>query len=283
MILSAPDGLTIADDTGIVTITNDDPAPLPSLTIADASIVEGNSGSRAVTLTVTLSAPSTGTVTVQYATFNLTATAGSDYRATTGTLTFAAGVTTRTFTVTILGDRTKEPSETFRVLLSGASGATIADSEAIVTIVTDEAALTASRAAPAGGAVHSLTQAELQSAAAAAEAEWLRLRPGADFSGVTYAIADLPELMLGFTSGSVITVDVTAAGWGWDAMDLHAVLMHELGHVLGLDHDEHGLMGETLRPMISSRCGGKTIRSDRRWTARASSARPRQLLSSSRC
>ena len=81
----------------------------------------------------------------------------------------------------------------------------------------------------------------------------------------------------------VVTVDATAAGWGWDAMDLHTVLMHELGHVLGLDHAEDGLMGETLRPMISSRCGGKTIRSDRRWTARAPSARLRQLQSSSRC
>ena len=286
--LSAPVGLTIADGSALVVIANDDASPLPSLSIADASVVEGNSGSKTVTLTVTLSAASSSPVTVQYATVNGTATAGSDYRAATGTITFAAGVTSRTFTVTILGDRTKEPNETFRITLSAASGATILDGDATVTIVTDEAALTAASAPVGAHPARALTPTELALAAAEAKSAWLLLRPDADVSAVTFAIADLPELLLANTSGSTITVDATAAGWGWSVsyrrggglhMDLVAALMHELGHVLGLEHAGEGLMAETLAPVISSRCrGGATGRS----TGRAPLARLRQLLLSSR-
>ncbi len=260
--LSAPVGLTIADGSALVVIANDDASSLPSLSIADASVVEGNSGNKTVTLTVTLSAASSSAVTVQYATVNGTATAGSDYRVASGTITFAAGVTSRTFTVTILGDKTKEPNETFRVTLSAASGATILDGDATVTIVTDEAALTAAYAPLSADPARALTSTELASAAAEAKSAWLRLRPGAEFSSVTFAIADLPELLLAGTSGSTITVDATAAGWGWSVsyrrsggrhMDLVAALMHELGHVLGLEHADEGLMADTLAPMISSR------------------------------
>ena len=135
VVLSAPVGATIADGTGDVTITNDDPL---ELSIADASVTEGNSGTKTVTLTVSLSAASTGTVTVKYATGGGTATAGTDYTSTSGTLTFSAGQTSKTFTVTIRGDAVKEPNETFNVTLSSPSGAVIFRGTGVVTILDDE-------------------------------------------------------------------------------------------------------------------------------------------------
>jgi len=137
--LSGATNGTIADATGVVTITDDD-AP-PTLTIADYSDTEGGSllgGSKSFPVTVTLSSTSGRTVTVQYATANGTATSGSDYVSTSGTVTFAPGETTKTITVTVLGNITAEPNETFTVNLSAATNATIADASATVTIVNDD-------------------------------------------------------------------------------------------------------------------------------------------------
>ena len=114
------------------------PPVLPTLSIDDASISEGNGGIGQLTFTVSLSPAATGPVTVQYSTADGTATAGSDYSARTGTLTFAAGETSRTISTPILGDVAVEANESFTVALSGASGATIADSSATGTIVNDD-------------------------------------------------------------------------------------------------------------------------------------------------
>ncbi|MCE9527114.1 MAG: FG-GAP-like repeat-containing protein [Planctomycetales bacterium] len=111
----------------------------PRLSINDASITEGNSGTKLMTFTVTLSAAYDQTVTVNYATQNYTATSGSDYVAKSGTLTFNPGQLTQTFTVTINGDKQKEPDEYFEVLLSGASSnAMIWDAYGLGTILNDE-------------------------------------------------------------------------------------------------------------------------------------------------
>ena len=136
--LSSPSGAIIADAQGTGTIVNDD--VVPTLSINDVSVTEGNSGTTAATFTVTLSAASTSPVTVTYATANGTATAGSDYTATGGTVTFPAGSTTQTLTVTVNGDTTVEPNETFFVNLSGAAGATIAEAQGIGTITNDDSA-----------------------------------------------------------------------------------------------------------------------------------------------
>src|SRR5690606_35996465 len=90
------------------------------------------------TFTVTLSAASGRSVSVNYATSNGTATAGSDYTATSGTLTFTPGQTTKTITVPIANDTQPESSETFTVTLSGASNATIADATGIGTITDND-------------------------------------------------------------------------------------------------------------------------------------------------
>ena len=91
-------------------------------------MTEGDTGSLNATFTVTLTPASTQTVTVGYATANGTATAGSDYTAASGTLTFAPGATTQTVAVGVLGDLLDEANETFTVNLSGPVNAVIADS-----------------------------------------------------------------------------------------------------------------------------------------------------------
>ncbi len=78
----------------------------PLVSIAGATVVEGNTGTKSLTFTVTLSAASDAPVTVTYATADGSATiAGGDYQAATGTLTFAPGQTSKTITVLVNGDR----------------------------------------------------------------------------------------------------------------------------------------------------------------------------------
>ena len=139
--LSAPSGLTIARGTAVGTITNDDVAVVvtpPTVSVADASVSEGNSGSRSLAFTATLSKSSATTVTVNYVTSNGTATAGQDYTAGSGTITFAPGVVSQTVNVAVIGDTAVEPIETFTVTLSSPSGATLARAAAIGTILTDD-------------------------------------------------------------------------------------------------------------------------------------------------
>ena len=100
------------------------------------------------TFSVNLSAVTNATiankqaVTVNYATANSTATAGSDYVAASGTLTFSPGQTVKPITVTVNGDTTNEPDETFFVNLSGPTNATIARSTGTGTILNDDASPT---------------------------------------------------------------------------------------------------------------------------------------------
>ena len=110
----------------------------PALSINDVSALEGNSGSSTLTFTVTLTAASTKTVTVSYTMANSTATASIDYVAVAGNLSFAPGITLQTISVVINGDTTIEPDETFRVILSNAVNATIADNQGLGTITNDD-------------------------------------------------------------------------------------------------------------------------------------------------
>jgi hypothetical protein len=110
----------------------------PSLSIADKSIVEGNSGQTPMPFTVTMSAASSVPVTVNYVSGNGTARSGNDYVATSGTLTFAAGEVTKTVTVQVVGETTKEKDETLGVNLSAATKATIARASAIGIILDDD-------------------------------------------------------------------------------------------------------------------------------------------------
>jgi hypothetical protein len=138
--LSGETNATISDAQGVGTITDDDGAP--TLSINDVTVAEGASGSTVnAVFTVTLSAASGQQVTVGYTTTNGTAIAPDDYTANSGTLTFAAGVTQQQVTVVVQGDDLDEgTSENFTVDLSGATNATISDTQGVGTITDDDAA-----------------------------------------------------------------------------------------------------------------------------------------------
>ena len=113
-------------------------SPPPTAAISDVSLTEGNAGSSTATFNVTLSSAPAGAVTMSYATANGTAIAGSDYTAASGTVSFAAGETTKTISVSVLGDTTDEITETFVVNLSSPVGATIADAQGLGTIIDND-------------------------------------------------------------------------------------------------------------------------------------------------
>ena len=89
-----------------------------SLAIADAAVIEGNSGTRNLVFTVTRSGDTKPVVTATYTTRNGSAVAGTDYTAVSGMVTIPAGKTTATVSVPVLGNTTIEPSKTFTVTLS---------------------------------------------------------------------------------------------------------------------------------------------------------------------
>ena len=107
-----------------------------ALTVSDAEGEEGTDA--ALEFAVTLDRTASAAVTVDYATSDGTATAGDDYTATSGTLTFAAGETAKTVSVPILDDAHDEGSETLTLTLSNASGATLADATATGTITNSD-------------------------------------------------------------------------------------------------------------------------------------------------
>ena len=115
------------------------PPVVPTISITDVSGNEGNKNSTTnFTFTVRLSQPTTATVSVGFTSANGTAIAGVDYDATSGTLVFGPGETSKTVAVVVRGDRTREADETFSVNLSGAAGGTIADAQGAGTIRNDD-------------------------------------------------------------------------------------------------------------------------------------------------
>jgi Calx-beta domain-containing protein len=134
---NATGGIAIADPQGVGTIVNDDLDP--TVSVGNASVVEGDIGTTTLSLPVTLSGPSGREVDVDYATSDGTATAGSDYTATSGTLVFAAGDTSKQIAVTVNGDLLVEGNETFTVTLSAPFNADLGTTVATGTITNDDA------------------------------------------------------------------------------------------------------------------------------------------------
>jgi hypothetical protein len=137
LVLSTPVGAAISDGTGVATIVNDDAAPL--LSVNDVSVTEGNSGTTPATFTITRSGNTAAAVSVKVKTTNGTAVSTSDYVAVPLTVVnFAAGQTTATVDVMVNGDTLHEANETFTLVLSAPTGATLVDASGKATIVNDD-------------------------------------------------------------------------------------------------------------------------------------------------
>jgi hypothetical protein len=134
--LSGAVAVNVADSRGVATIVDDDPPP--TVSIGDVTVSEGNAGTSVATFVVTLSTASGRSLSVGWITANGTAVSPSDFNSASGTLTFAAGVVSQTISITIRGDTTVEPTETFAVNLRTPSNVTIADGQGIGTILNDD-------------------------------------------------------------------------------------------------------------------------------------------------
>lgn len=132
---SATNGATISDSQGIGTISNDDTAP--AFSINNVSAEEGNN----LSFIISKSGSTSKSHSVDYATANGTASAGSDYTTKSGTLTFTTAQSSQAVTITGIEDTTFEPNETFYVNLSSAtSGSMISDSQGLGTVTNDDVA-----------------------------------------------------------------------------------------------------------------------------------------------
>ena len=133
--LTNPGGATIADAQGLLYILNSGGmAPTPTLAVSDIAVSEPGSGARLANFTVSLSAAASGPVQVSYFTADGTARAGQDYTAISGTLTFAAGETSKVLSVNVLADSVVEGAENFVLNLTHASGAVPPSLSATATI-----------------------------------------------------------------------------------------------------------------------------------------------------
>jgi len=129
-------GAALSTATATGTITNDD---LPSVNLSPngQTVVEGLTSPQNLSYTVSLSGSSTQTITVQYSTANGTALSGSDYTATTGTLTFNPGVTNKTISIPILNNSVNEANETFTVKLTSPTNAILGGTATVTNTITD--------------------------------------------------------------------------------------------------------------------------------------------------
>ena len=134
--LSTPTNATIARAHAHVTIIDNDTVVATPQLFVRGAVVDESAGTASIP--VLMGGPrgqrSNKTVTVDYATADGTATAGTDYTATSGTLSFAPGQTVRTVVVPITNDTAREQTESFRVTLATPLNATIGDATGTVVI-----------------------------------------------------------------------------------------------------------------------------------------------------
>jgi hypothetical protein len=133
--LSNPVNATFSDPTALGTITDNNTV---TIAVGNATVTEGNFGTVNAVFNVTLSAMSTQTITVDYATADGSATAPADYLATSGTLTFAPGQTVQQIVVPVVGDTVIEISETFGLNLTNPVNAAFSDATGLGTITDND-------------------------------------------------------------------------------------------------------------------------------------------------
>jgi hypothetical protein len=230
-----------------------------TVTAGNVRVTEGNAGTVNATFTVTLGGQPILPVTVLYSTRDVTATAGSDYAATSGSVVFRPGETTKTVTVSVTGDTIAEFDETYQVLLSSPTrGCTVTTPTLTGTIVNDEIdtpgfQITVVFTSP--------VTASQQAAFNAAAARWSQVITG-DLPGVTLPSGTFIDDVR--IDASIVAIDGVGGvlgqagptalrpglgglpytgGMEFDSADVAAmqsgntfqsVIMHEMGHVLGI-------------------------------------------------
>ena len=206
------------------------------ISVADARVDE-NEGA-ALSFAVTLSRAASGPVTVEYATSDGTATAGVDYTATSGTLTFQSGDTSKTISVAVLDDSHDEGEETLTLSLSNASGGRVTDGEATGTIENRDPMPRAFLARfGRAAAVHVVEHVE--------ERIQAQRKPGtqARFAGQELRRDTLDEMALGLLSRLGASVGANRSGAGLQTPMAAGPMDAAAGPEGGLDRREHSGMG----------------------------------------
>lgn len=108
---------------------------VPRVSVADATALKGNVGTNGASIILSLSIPSTQPVSVQYSTTDGTALQGRDYLASTGTVQFQPGTTSRAITIPVIGDRLARGNKIFHVALTAPNGAPMGDAKDSVKIL----------------------------------------------------------------------------------------------------------------------------------------------------
>lgn len=172
----------------------------PILDVSSAAANEGNSGNQTLVFTLSISASSNEDVRVDFATQDVTAIAGSDYQSASGTAIIAAGDTSTTVAVTVVGDTEVETDETFLLNLANPVNATLAASEAVGTIVNDDRPVVADACIHAGsGSDYPVGPGMAYTSLS--DVPWDALGPG-DTVRIHYRAAPYKEKIIISTSGT---------------------------------------------------------------------------------
>lgn len=195
--------------------------PTPSVSFSASSYTISEAG-QAQTITVRLSNATNTAVSVRYATSNGTATSGNDYTATSGTLMFAPGETSKTFSIPINNDVAVEPSETIQLALSAPIGATLGTQRTSTVNITDNDIPTVSFTQTAKSAAESTTSSSFAVTLSSAHTKAVTVRYALQSGGTATSGVDftLPTGTLTFAPGEVTkTITFTIANDTLDEND----------------------------------------------------------------
>ncbi len=178
--------------------------PMPSVSFSTGSFTFSEAGG-AQAITVRLSNAYNSTVTVRYATSNGSAASGSDYTATSGTLTFAPGETSKTFSIPIINDVLVEPSETIQLTLSAPVSATLGTQRTATVSITDNDVPTVSFSQASKSASEATTSASFTVTLSSASTKSVTVKYALANGGTATSGADftLPAGTLTFAPGEV--------------------------------------------------------------------------------